>query len=445
MELKEYRKRLSLNVTGASHSPPQAATQPRGYSNGSNDFSFAFPKFGDLPGSYLNNGSLAKTSSPPQTGQRSASSSNTTPSDTLRKTSSSSTKPISPTSFSNITASPISTTQPQAPTNGSNVIDSTELSGLFSPSILAAVSRANSNDYMSYPASTTGSTNSIGKSDSMGSVNGQGERSNMRQTSSTSILASPASSMSHALDSSCGTTPESSAESPDNRKASEGVLNTIAEENKATDPTGGKKAFCDEWATACGSIANPVPRKFTESDGPPASSNFVKSPVPDFNNFDWMAQQNGGQFDPVLFGDYRDPQDNILNTFGDYFNDAFPINDFTTPYNTADFESQPTKRDFMKEIEVQRDGSPQEMVPGEEKKQYLGCEKLWYALRRRHLGHLLIRLCSRERVKDSEKAQAGEADMDDLCKQLKAKAKCSGKGAVIEQKDVDEILGPAPA
>ena len=34
--------------------------------------------------------------------------------------------------------------------------------------------------------------------------------------------------------------------------------------------------------------------------------------------------------------------------------------------------------------------------------------------------------------------------MDDLCSQLKAKAKCSGNGAVIDQKDVDAILGPAP-
>lgn len=37
-----------------------------------------------------------------------------------------------------------------------------------------------------------------------------------------------------------------------------------------------------------------------------------------------------------------------------------------------------------------------------------------------------------------------EAEMDDLCSQLKAKAKCSGKGAVIAEKDVDAILGPAP-
>lgn len=44
----------------------------------------------------------------------------------------------------------------------------------------------------------------------------------------------------------------------------------------------------------------------------------------------------------------------------------------------------------------------------------------------------------------SQKITSGEMDMDDLCSQLKSKAKCSGKGAVIDQADVDAILGPAP-
>lgn len=47
-------------------------------------------------------------------------------------------------------------------------------------------------------------------------------------------------------------------------------------------------------------------------------------------------------------------------------------------------------------------------------------------------------------MQQSEMAQTGEIDMDNLCSQLKAKAKCSGSGAVIEQKDVDAILGPPP-
>ena len=48
----------------------------------------------------------------------------------------------------------------------------------------------------------------------------------------------------------------------------------------------------------------------------------------------------------------------------------------------------------------------------------------------------------RDRVAAHDKIQNGEIDINDLCVQLKQKAKCSGNGAVIEQKDVDDILGP---
>ena len=51
-------------------------------------------------------------------------------------------------------------------------------------------------------------------------------------------------------------------------------------------------------------------------------------------------------------------------------------------------------------------------------------------------------ISDRDRVQRSQKVQSGEADMDDLCSQLKSKAKCSGSGAVISQSDVDKILGP---
>ena len=49
----------------------------------------------------------------------------------------------------------------------------------------------------------------------------------------------------------------------------------------------------------------------------------------------------------------------------------------------------------------------------------------------------------RDRVQNSKRAQSGQVDMDDLCAQLKAKAQCSGKGVVLDKKDVDAILGPA--
>jgi len=48
----------------------------------------------------------------------------------------------------------------------------------------------------------------------------------------------------------------------------------------------------------------------------------------------------------------------------------------------------------------------------------------------------------RDRVQNSQRVVDGETDMDDLCFQLKSKAKCSGNGAVIAETDVDAILGP---
>ena len=237
MELKEYRKRLSLNVSGASYSPPQSATQSKSQNNG-NDFSFAFPKFGDLPGSYLNNGSLVKTTSPPQNGQRSASTSNSTTQSSLRKGSSSSSMTKSPTNLNGIA----SVTDPKSyqtpPINGLNNGGFDDISGLFSPSIFEQANRDSSADYLSYPGSQATPTN--GMKDSVSSVNGQSQPPSMRQASFPSITGSPASSMSHALDSSCGTTPESSAESPDNRKGSENLLDTINEEAKTSNQTAGK-------------------------------------------------------------------------------------------------------------------------------------------------------------------------------------------------------------
>ena len=151
-----------------------------------------------------------------------------------------------------------------------------------------------------------------------------------------------------------------------------------------------------------------------------------------------MAQQNGGQFDPVLFGDYRDPQDNILNnTFDDFFNDALPTQDFASPYNTGDVPQAEPKRDLMKEIEVKQNGGNEDR----EEDNCVGLTKLWWVTRAA-IARVRTDVQSRDRMQNSEKVQSGEADMDDLCSQLKAKARCSGKGAEIAERDVDKILGP---
>lgn len=95
-----------------------------------------------------------------------------------------------------------------------------------------------------------------------------------------------------------------------------------------------------------------------------------------------MAQQNGGQFDPELFGDYRDPQDNILNgEFGGFFSEAFPVQDFTSPFYTGDIATPAAqKRDLMQEVEEQRNGNDDDVAANEQPKIILNCTQLWYVL-----------------------------------------------------------------
>lgn len=226
-ELKEYRKRLSMNGTGGGRTPPSAATystQARNFYNNPADFQFAFPKFGDLP-SFMSSGSIAKSDSPNHIGQR-ASPPNVP--GVMRANSYGSVGASSPTSLNGFYKFGSNNDHGiyQSPTNSTSGIDG--LNGLFSPSILETARRSNSTDYMGFDTNTAASFPV--KQDSMNSQ------------SSISITTSPsASSMSNnGQDSSCGTTPEASADSPDNRKGSEATLNTINEE--LTDPTtiGGK-------------------------------------------------------------------------------------------------------------------------------------------------------------------------------------------------------------
>lgn len=233
---------MSLNSTAAGYSPPQSANQSHGHGNGS-DFQFNFPKFGDLPGSFMSNGSITKTTSPTQMGQRSASTSSTTPPGSDRKQSSGASNIKYPPSFNGMFPAPLGQSRPnQVSNNGFNDNKYGDLNGLFSPSILENASRKDSGDYLSYATSKATSTPSTAEQGSVRSVNGHAQISTLQNSSSTSILGSPTSSMSHgALDSSCGTTPESSAESPDNRKSSEGGLDTISEEGKVQKK--GKEMF----------------------------------------------------------------------------------------------------------------------------------------------------------------------------------------------------------
>ncbi|KAK3381343.1 transcription factor PAP1-domain-containing protein [Podospora didyma] len=194
-------------------------------------------------------------------------------------------------------------------------------------------------------------------------------------TSTSSPSASSNSNMGGS-NSSCGTSPEPFTQSPTAFKPLD-TLSTIGEEQPAQD---------------FGNI--------------------------DMNGFNWLPQNNF-QFDPQLFGDYREPQDNVLATgFDDsFFNDAFEM-DFTTPYNLpvttpAAPKNAAPKKDLMAQIDDAKNS---------DEGQVLTCNKIW------------------EKLQDCPRVQSGDFDLDGLCSDLQKKAKCSGTGAVVDEQDFKNVM-----
>lgn len=85
------------------------------------------------------------------------------------------------------------------------------------------------------------------------------------------------------------------------------------------------------------------------------------------------------QFDPQIFGGYREPQDNMLsNAFDEtFFNDAFNEVDFTTPYFAPSPMPQPQKKDLLAEIDDAKNEDRTELVQTDDG-QFLTCNKIWY-------------------------------------------------------------------
>ncbi|PVH84130.1 PAP1-domain-containing protein [Cadophora sp. DSE1049] len=218
-------------------------------------------------------------------------------------------------------------------------------------------------------------------------------------------------------------------QSPVYNKPLDSTLTTIGEEHPAATATGeGELTFCDKLNMACGNPNNPIPRTMSE---PGANSGNFDTPAFDINGIDWFAQQNNNQFDPQLFGDYREPQDNILSNepFGDtFFTDAFALGDFTSPFNMAPSPAPP-KKDLVAQID-EKQNEDDEVVPGEDTTQMLSCNTIW------------------DRLQACPKVKEGEFDLDLLCKDLQKKAKCSETGAVVNESDFNKIMksyvdGPA--
>ncbi|ORY61316.1 transcription factor PAP1-domain-containing protein [Pseudomassariella vexata] len=188
--------------------------------------------------------------------------------------------------------------------------------------------------------------------------------------------------------SSCGTSPEPFTQSPLGSKPLD-TLTTIGEEQLGLI------------------IDNP--------------SHFSEFGNVDFTNFDWLTQQNGGQFDPQLFGDYREPQENILsnNAFDDsFFNDAFDA-DFTTPFNVAPTPNLP-KTNLVAEIDAAKEND--DTIVAGANGRLLTCNNIW------------------EKLQNCPKVQTGDIDLDGLCSDLQKKAKCGGSGAVVDEKDFKAVM-----
>jgi AP-1-like factor len=427
-ELKDYKKRVSIGSAGVARSsslnskiPPYLSGQGLGGAvSNPNDvnFSFDFPRFGRLPG-------------PPPTGANGSVIS-------ARQSTSPGSTSISPIDRDQI--SPRNQSQQFAPPTNTignigltrspamlNSGDMSSLSGLFSPSILESVGKSPEYDFFGNRANTNGSRSSA-----------DGNVSTGHNTSYSSPSAS--SNSNNGPNSSCGTSPEPTMQSPVFNKPVDSTLTTIGEERSGESTGEGELTFCDKLNMACGNPNNPIPRTMSETSTTSGIQE-VQTPAFDVNGIDWFAQQNDNQFDPQLFNDYREPQDNILSTdvFGDsFFSDAFAIPDFNTPYN-MEASPVPPKKDLVQQIDEQQNADD-EVVPAEDTSKMLSCNTIWYVFNLIFKLKLFANQCSRDRLQACPKVKDGEFDLDNLCKDLQKKAKCSETGAVVEESDFQKIM-----
>ncbi|KAI9373569.1 transcription factor PAP1-domain-containing protein [Aspergillus egyptiacus] len=369
VELREYRKRLSWvthgNALSAINSYPGNANRMSGLNN--NEFMFDFPKFGDLPGSRILNGPLSNSienNKPKEENQIPG---------VLRHSVQSSTPGRTRTNASPRGATPSTTTPPA---NG--------LQTSYAPNIPVYNSRQSNTNH------------------------------------DTSNSDSPSSSTdSHQFLSSSGTSPEPSVQSPAQKPKDS------TEEQHHSCGIDGEESFCAQLGLACGNIRNPVPAVRQQSESATNTPSQPKDTETTGNSdiiqgLDFMAQQNGGQFDPLLFGDWREPQDAILSQdFNTFFDDAFAMPELGSPAHDSTEGGQP-KKSILDQID---NGLDDEVVPGEDKTQMLSCNKIW------------------DRLQSMEKFRNGEIDVDNLCSELRTKARCSEGGVVVNQKDVDDIIG----
>lgn len=401
VELREYRKRLSLNAgSGANRSPPSTGygqtrsnSNPSAYGNG---FNFDFPKFGALPGSQMfgnQNSSGASASSntrpnaehsptngfvgmPSQTTQNGSRQNSTGPSmSPASLTGTSNGSPAQTTMFDTTTFATYSTNDNMhgfASTLPQMNAGSDAFADLFSPGLLK--SAGGSNYFTSESTGGIAPANSNNLADVNGGDNTAGLNrvfqfnSGSNGSDSASPSASSASQWNGNANSSCGTSPEPSHGSP---------------ANKATDKVNGVRQQSPL------AVSNPT-----------TSTTNNQYTTPDYN----LPSFN--TFDPVLFGDYRDSQDAIVgggDFSGGFFEDALQPFDYNSPSNLFGILQSPQpahqtldvggtgaanaptpSQNLMAEMDKARDGGddtpPYTAKPGNEvlgDNKYISCNSIW--------------------------------------------------------------------
>lgn len=478
-ELREYRKRLSMTGASVRASPPLHPTgntqrSGSGTSYGAN-FQFDFPKFGALPTSQtfgdlggapmkspvsqrdtplvqspLNiNGFSNQPQSQSQNSRHNSTGRSTSP-QSVQHTGSSSASTGNSTHVAglNATFAPYSTndnmhgfasTLPQM-NSGNGAFDD-----LFSPNLLKS---ANMNSYFnnnnnhqdtknSAPASrSTGDSNADAGGDSTAGISRAfqfNSGSNASDSTSPSASSNSQWNMNGNGNSSCGTSPEPSHESPALKDGS----------------------FCDKVNKAA------------------ANSQSDMNSIFGFGNTNFTDASSLGTFDPVLFGEYRDTNEAIVgggDFTGGFFDDAvnsMPF-DYQSPTNLFGILQSPLQtpgtlpasadksadrstpsRNLMAEVEKTCDGGDDDYgLPGVAKKsktdsgKFISCNNIWYVL---FFWHYISTSFTntgvhRTQLQSNPDFRDGKFDLDGLCSELRAKAKCSEKGVLVDQDHVQAAL-----
>ncbi|KAK6354987.1 DNA-binding transcription factor yap1 [Orbilia brochopaga] len=481
-ELKEYRKRFSMGGggSGLNRSPSNSISNNMNSLDGglssTGGFSFDFPLFGSFsaPGQNVVGGNRGAASSVSPTRANNISPTNyrVAPGgileiDRTNRPNMSSASPQTPqnhspavrsnsNSFTNgVNHSPlqvhrVSVDEPKF--NPTNDI----LSELFSPSILQAVNNDLGSDYLNKGTGAMSSSQSTPHMSSLFSFSDSPSASSVSQHSLKNGQNNS---------SSCGTTPEAmDAASPPSQNKADGSsrLNSISEEGEQTalpnrqhrgSSVGDVTSFCEMLGQACGSPNNPLPAAGRilppqDDNTATATSTAPAAALGTDNSFAWFAAQNGGSFEPNLFNDYRDPgsvehqqapqpqhqpQQPFPTVGMSYFDDAFPSAfDLTLPPTPPASSVDKLKNTAVPHAPApglqEEDDDEEEVVPADEPNSFLKCNQIW------------------DKVQSHPKFVSGEIDMDNLCSELRAKAKCSEKGVVVDKKDVDTILNkPIPS